>query len=65
MYLDKLGDKYKKQGIGRACVELFNDYFDVIVTAEENDGIPKDDGSHLTHDAPGFVQKLREEGLIL
>lgn len=65
MYLDKLNKAYKQKGLGRACVELFNDYFDVIVSAAENDGQPQDDGSHLTQDAPGFVAQLRNEGLII
>ena len=65
MYLDKLGNLYKRQGLGRACIEYFNDYFGVIVTAAENDGETQDDGSHLTQDAPGFVEQLRQEGLIL
>lgn len=63
-YLDKLGNQYKNQGLGRACVEFFNDFYNTIIIAQENDGQQQDDGSHLTGDAPGFVQKLKIEGLI-
>lgn len=64
MYLDKLGDNYKRQGIGKECVKFYKEFFDCRVYAEQNDGIRKDDGSHLTGDAPGFVQSLRDQGII-
>lgn len=65
MYLDKLEGRYKNLGLGRACIEQFNDFFDTVVHASENDGQTQNDGSHLTQDAPGFIDKLRVEGLIL
>jgi hypothetical protein len=34
------------------------------IIANDHDGVRRDDGSHLTGDAPAFVQKMREEGLI-
>jgi hypothetical protein len=54
----------KNNGLGRAAVEFFKEYTDSEIYARENDGITRDDGSHLTEDAPGFVHKLQEEGLI-
>lgn len=64
MYLDKLGNQYKKMGIGTAAILFDKDFFDCAVYADYNDGIPKDDGSHLTQDAPSFVGKLRDQGII-
>jgi hypothetical protein len=64
MHLDKLGDKYKRMGIGTAAILFYKDFFNCLVYAEYNDGIQKDDGSHLTQDAPVFVDKLRNQGII-
>lgn len=63
MYLDKMGKKYVHQGIGRECLKLLNEY-GLPVTAAHDDGIRKDDGSHLTEDAVYFIQKMRNEGLV-
>lgn len=54
----------KKQGIGRACLEFFTEMTDSTVYTRPDDGIVRDDGSHLTEDAPGFVGKMQEEGLL-
>ena len=53
------------QGLGRATIEFFSDYYDATIWARSNDGIVREDGSHLTEDAPGFVTKMIEEGLII
>lgn len=47
MYLDKLGNKYKRKGIGTGAILFYKDFFDCLVYAEYYDGIPKVDGSHL------------------
>lgn len=65
MYLDELDDRYKRMGIGTAIVLFYKDYFDCLVYAEYNDGITKDDGSHLTQDAPVFVDNLRKQKIIV
>ncbi len=65
MYLDKLDGRYLRQGIGRECVRFFKEFFGCIIIAEHHDGIKRDDGSHLTGDAPAFVEKLRIEKLIV
>lgn len=52
------------EGIGRRCLELIKEQVGVAITASEDDGIQKDDGSHLVGDGPGFVDKMREERLI-
>ena len=63
-YLDKSGSAYKRQGIGRRCLQLVREASELEITAAEDDGQRKDDGSHLTGDAPGFVARMRDEGLI-
>lgn len=57
--------KFKKSGLGRAAIEFFKDYMSTSVYARENDGHRRNDGSHLTEDAPGFVSQMIAEGLIL
>lgn len=60
MFLDI---EYVRKGIGRECLRLLNEY-GLPVTAAYNDGITKNDGSHLTGDAVYFIQKMRNEGLV-
>lgn len=55
----------KGAGLGRASLEFFKEYTEADVFARENDGQVRDDGSHLTEDAPGFVAKMIGEGLLL
>lgn len=55
----------KGQGLGRATIEFFTEYFSAVVWARNNNGIELEDGSHLTEDAPGFVDKMIEEGLLI
>ncbi len=64
MYLDLKNSEYTHQGIGRQALILFKENYGLPITAASNDGIRRDDGSHLTGDAPGFVGKMREEGII-
>lgn len=64
MYMDLLDESYKRKGIGRECIRFFEEITGDILTAEYDDGIPKNDGSHLTQDAPAFVSQMRKEGLI-
>lgn len=55
----------KGEGLGRATIEFFKEYFDVAVWARTFDGIEREDGSHLTEDAPAFVDKMIMEGLLI
>ena len=64
-FLDKLGPQYLRQGIGRRCVEIVRERFGMPIIAEQHDGHQRDDGSHLTGDAPAFIARLRDEGLIV
>ena len=63
-FLDKAGGGYKRQGIGRRCISLAKDHFGLPIVVEDNDGIRRNDGSHLTGDAPAFVCQMRREELI-
>lgn len=64
MYLDKQGRGYLRQGIGRAALQFHKEIFNTHIVSSNNDGIVKGDGSHLTGDAPGFISKMRQEGLV-
>jgi len=65
MYLDEGGNHFKHQGIGRQALTFHKQLFDAPITATDDNGIRLSDGSHLTGDAPGFVRKMRKEGLIV
>lgn len=54
----------KEVGLGRAALEFFKEYTDADVFAREDDGQVREDGSHLTEDAPGFVAKMIDEGIL-
>lgn len=54
----------RNSGLGRAALEFFIDKTDATIYARSHDGLVRDDGSHLTEDAPAFVTKMQEEGLI-
>lgn len=62
--MDLRDDSYKHEGIGREALTFFREIHGLPITASKEDGLKKDDGSHLTGDAPGFVQKMRDEGII-
>lgn len=53
-----------QSGLGRAALEFFIDMTGASIYCRPNDGIVRDDGSHLTEVAPGFVHKMQQEGLI-
>lgn len=58
-------EPYEGCGIGRAALEMFKDITEgALVYTSPNDGIPRDDQSHLTNIAPIFVHKMIEAGLI-
>ena len=63
-YLDRLDPSYLRQGIGRECLKRVKEFSDLAIVAEDHDGVQRDDGSHLTNDAPSFVEQMRREHLI-
>ena len=65
MYLNLKDSSYTNQGIGRAALEFHRKVFNMPILAAENDGHAKQDGSHLTQDAPAFVGRMRELGIIV
>jgi hypothetical protein len=64
MFLDKNGSSYVRQGLGRECLKQHIAIFNTPIVAADDDGIRKNDGSHLTGDAPGFISQMRKEGLV-
>lgn len=64
MYLDKQEGTYLHQGIGRECLKFHKSIFQSPITSSDNDGVRRDDGSHLTGNAPAFVARMKEEGII-
>ena len=46
---------YCHAGIGSQMLEFVRDETGLPIVAANNDGIQRDDGSHLTGDGPGFV----------
>ena len=64
MYLDGQNGRYLHKGIGREALKFQKEYSDCKIITEDDDGIKRDDGSHLTGDAPVFVNKMRKEGII-
>jgi hypothetical protein len=59
MFIEGGGGKYKRQGIGTRAVKFFlwanaGDGFEIT----ENDGLRRDDGSHLTGDGVPFMAHL-------
>lgn len=62
--LGRMYSPIPQSGLGRAVLEYFIDMTDASIYVRPHDGITRDDGSHLTGDAPLFVRKMREEGLI-
>ena len=65
MYLDQDGGEFKRCGIGRQALKFHHQSFGCLFTAAPNDGQQREDGSHLTGDALRFIQKMRDEGLVL
>ena len=53
-------------GLGRATLDVARKEsgFD-IAASDPGDHVPKDDGSHLVGDGPGFVRKMQAEGRIM
>ncbi|WP_432210642.1 hypothetical protein [Marinobacter alkaliphilus] len=64
MYLDQINPRYTHKGIGREALKFFKEVYRTGLYAAPNDGHVRSDGSHLTGDAPGFISKMAEEGII-
>jgi hypothetical protein len=55
---------HKNTGLGSAALRYFLDVFGGPLYVSANDGMERDDGSHLTEDAPSFVQHMIAIGVI-
>ena len=64
MYMNLHDASYKRQGIGRKCLQLVRECSGMNIVTSESNGHKRDDGGHLTGDAPAFVAKMRTEGII-
>jgi hypothetical protein len=62
-YLDL--ESCKGLGIGRRCLQFHQDVYDAPLIAGDDNGTKSDDGSHLIGDGPGFISKMRAEGIVL
>jgi len=64
-HITNLGlDACKGEGVGRRCLELHKEEFGAPLTAGTVDGKQRGDGSHLTGDGPGFIEKMRKYGIV-
>lgn len=52
---------YERQGIGREIIAQVGADIPIVFTPD--DGIRRDDGSHLTGDGPAFARRMVAEGL--
>lgn len=63
MFLDRL-DGYKRCGIGTDLIEWIKEETGLHVFFSSDDGHKKGDGSHLTGDAPAFVESLKRKKIV-
>ncbi|MFD2823819.1 hypothetical protein ACFS5M_09070 [Lacinutrix iliipiscaria] len=62
--LARMFSPIERAGLGREALKFFIDITGAIIYAQKNDGQVRKDGSNLTGNAPFFVGKMQEEGLI-
>lgn len=64
-FLDRLDPQYTHQGLGRAALQFWRKCSGEMAAAvERHTGIPNEEGSELTGDAPTFVARMVDEGLL-
>jgi hypothetical protein len=57
---------FMRLGLGEEVLEFFKSETNkALIWTRENDGITRDDGSHLTDNAPSFIGKMKKLGLIV
>ncbi len=63
IFLEGEGGRYQGAGVmKRALVEL--QAYGYRMLCRPDDGISRDDGSHLTQDAPRFFARMESRGLV-
>ncbi|MUV15158.1 hypothetical protein [Noviluteimonas gilva] len=60
-FLEGNNGRYMRQGVGTEAIRFFLRSTGYILELPEDDGIKKDDGSHLVQDGPAFVNSLRRK----
>jgi hypothetical protein len=60
-FIEGGGGKYQKHGIGTEAVRFYLECTGHTLELPENDGLQKDDGSHLVNLGPVFVASLRKK----
>jgi Arc/MetJ family transcription regulator len=53
------------EGVGRECLLRHKEAFGCPITAGPDDGSRCEDGSHLIENGPGFIKKMRAEGIVV
>ncbi|MCB0377327.1 MAG: hypothetical protein KDD33_02450 [Bdellovibrionales bacterium] len=64
MGLEGCNGQYLHCGIGTCALKFFKEEVGGRIFAAENNGETLDDGSHLTNDAPAFIQKMIDLGIV-
>jgi hypothetical protein len=65
LHITHMGLCIRGQGIGETILRHILDTTDIrSISAGEDDGIPREDGSHLIDGGIGFIKKMREKGLV-
>jgi hypothetical protein len=59
-----LDTKYTRLGLGETALCFFKSSTGANIYTSPDDGKTKQDGSHLTGDAPIFVSKMKQKGII-
>ena len=62
--LKRMYSPIQNQGLGKEALEFFIEETCGTIWTRSNDGQQRDDGSHLTGDAPTFVSCMQKRGLI-
>ena len=62
--VDKQGDRFMHCGLASEALRFHKAHCGSTLCAAENDGLNREDGSHLTGFALGLIAKLRAEGVV-
>jgi hypothetical protein len=62
--VDKQGPRFMHRGLASEALRFHKAYCQSTLCARENDGIEREDGSHLVGFSVGLMAKLRAEGIV-
>lgn len=57
-------DRCKRRGLGEAALRFHKLRFETPLLAAYPGGPKMSDGSHLIDDGPGFIQRMRQKGIV-